>query len=745
MKLHHIIFMGITTALLIAGTNGQGTRRGPYKRLPQFDELLAEAGNFDYRGKNAKTGRSLDTDIYTSDGKNVLFELDELEPVPCELERADNNRRPGATLVQADSAVGAGSCVTRRGPRRRGRGNELTGTGGNFRRNSRRGKRAATSDTSLRWPSTTIAYRLSAPASDPFEQTELDAINAAVAEYARYTCINLVPRTSEENYIEVIRDGGCYSSIGWIYWDQPNRLSLARGCASAKNIPIHEFMHALGIWHQQSRPDRDQHVMIINENILGGTTHNFFKLEPDEAVTAGTEYSYRSVMHYGRNAFSVSRELDTVVTKDPAYQDIIGRATTFSFEDLQLINHIYKCDQGCSNTCPLKSYRDRNCNCYCPNGSNYDEPAVLCSEVNECNMIGVSCNCGSRSNACSGLANTACSTNSGACECDAASGLIDGQCIRVEDAECTEVGQNCLCSRKSTNACSQLSNTQCNSGTNACECRSGHMLNPEGVCENINIPCNRIGEACFCSQKSNACGSLANSYCDLLTDRCECDEDFYVSPRAPGVCTRAPACTAVGSPCMCSVQGTDACTSLPGTQCDTAIESCVCMPSYELTPEGTCEPSLVSYISDGSSVAPFLRSSLTTPNNQFTPDAGDEPANELDRFGVELNGYRLRSVGRGANRYGVIETPVLPAGTWCVQYSYKMQYGAIWVQTSTDGINWRWRGVGANWVMRRWFRKELVYFTSDQLFVRFQAEMHPSASANEQWEVLLDPVVVKRC
>ena len=52
--------------------------------------------------------------------------------------------------------------------------------------------------------------------------------------------------------------------------------------------------------------------------------------------------------------------------------------------------------------------------------------------ITECNMIGVSCNCGSRSNACSGLANTACSTNSGACECDAASGLIDGQCIRVE-------------------------------------------------------------------------------------------------------------------------------------------------------------------------------------------------------------------------------------------------------------------------------------------------------------------------
>ena len=47
------------------------------------------------------------------------------------------------------------------------------------------------------------------------------------------------------------------------------RLSLGNGCVYTGTI-IHEFLHAIGFYHEQSRPDRDQYVRVIRQNIQGG-------------------------------------------------------------------------------------------------------------------------------------------------------------------------------------------------------------------------------------------------------------------------------------------------------------------------------------------------------------------------------------------------------------------------------------------------------------------------------------------
>ena len=62
----------------------------------------------------------------------------------------------------------------------------------------------------------------------------------------------------------------CYSNVGRVGGEQ--ELSLAGPCLK-KGTAIHELMHALGFWHEQSRPDRDFWVQIIESNIQTGTNN----------------------------------------------------------------------------------------------------------------------------------------------------------------------------------------------------------------------------------------------------------------------------------------------------------------------------------------------------------------------------------------------------------------------------------------------------------------------------------------
>ena len=62
----------------------------------------------------------------------------------------------------------------------------------------------------------------------------------------------------------------CWSYIGRLYWQKgPQILSLGQRC-NKKGIIMHELMHAVGFWHEQSRPDRDQYVEVLWENIEKG-------------------------------------------------------------------------------------------------------------------------------------------------------------------------------------------------------------------------------------------------------------------------------------------------------------------------------------------------------------------------------------------------------------------------------------------------------------------------------------------
>lgn len=105
--------------------------------------------------------------------------------------------------------------------------------------------------------------------------------------------------TQIPNLIFMVDFDSCSSLLGRRIPSQP--LSLADGCVSRHGTIMHEFLHALGFYHEQSRGDRDEFVLVNFTNIEPGYENNFEKLQENVTIDhLGTPYDYGSVMHYPR-------------------------------------------------------------------------------------------------------------------------------------------------------------------------------------------------------------------------------------------------------------------------------------------------------------------------------------------------------------------------------------------------------------------------------------------------------------
>ncbi|GGJ37617.1 M12 family metallopeptidase [Deinococcus roseus] len=181
------------------------------------------------------------------------------------------------------------------------------------------------------WPSARIPYTFASNVSS----TVRSHVQSAINTYNAYTKVRIVPRASEKNYVRVIVDNGCYSYVGRIGGAQALSLSTG-GCGVAG--AIHEFGHALGLWHEQSRKDRDQYVTIVWANIQSGTEHNFQIESNSRAVGA---YDFDSIMHYPAKAFSINGQATIVPKNSSIPLSRLGAAKTLSSGDIAGIKSLY--------------------------------------------------------------------------------------------------------------------------------------------------------------------------------------------------------------------------------------------------------------------------------------------------------------------------------------------------------------------------------------------------------------------
>ena len=119
-------------------------------------------------------------------------------------------------------------------------------------------------------------------------------------------------------------------------------------CAAVEGDILHEICHALGLWHEQSRPDRNNYVTIHWENIEDGEESNFRIKKEKEVDYQGTGYDYGSIMHYGTGAFNNCPNCETItVNNNEEYvrqgRPFIGQSEGLSPIDIIQIKRLYKC------------------------------------------------------------------------------------------------------------------------------------------------------------------------------------------------------------------------------------------------------------------------------------------------------------------------------------------------------------------------------------------------------------------